>query len=151
VHIEVAISLPRDAETVALVRSAVGETLRMVGVEPDCLEDIRLALSEACNNVIHHAGTDDDYEVRVYVDQDSCVIEVRNTGNGLDAAALKGLPADPLSSRGRGVAIMRAVMDNVGFHSEAESGTIVHLVRSLQVRSDSPLRRLQRAKPSGAQ
>jgi len=144
-HIDVAICLPRESETVALVRSAVGETLRTFGVEPDCVEDIRLAVSEACTNVVDHAGTDDEYEVQVHVDQDTCVIDVRNTGSGFDAAELEGVPADPLSARGRGVAIMRAVMDNVGFHSEAESGTIVHLVRALQVRADSPIGRLRRS------
>lgn len=144
-HIKVAICLPREAETVALVRAAVGETLRTFGVEPDCVEDIRLALSEACTNVIDHARSDDEYEIQVHVDQDTCVIDVRNTGNGFDAAALEGVAADPLSARGRGVAIMRAVMDNVGFRSEVESGTIVHLVRGLQVRPESPIGRLRRA------
>lgn len=148
-HIDVAICLPREAETVMLVRAAVGETLRTFGVGADCVDDIRLALSEACTNVIDHAGTDDEYEIQVHVDQDSCAIDVRNTGAGFDAAALEGVAPDPFSARGRGVAIMRAVMDHVGFQSEEESGTILHLVRRLQIRPDSPMARLRSEPPGG--
>ena len=143
-HLDVAICLPREAETVALVRSAVADMLRGFGVEADCVEDVRLAVSEACTNVIDHAATNDEYEVQVRVDEHRCVIDVRNTGQGFDAASLSGVRADPLSARGRGVEIMNAVMDGVEFTSEPEAGTIVHLVRDLQVRPESPLARLRR-------
>jgi serine/threonine-protein kinase RsbW len=155
VRIEVVICLPREAETVALVRSALGETLRTFGVEADCVEDIRLAVSEACTNVIKHAGTDEEYEVQVDLDETTCAIYVRNTGHAFDAAAVDNQPPDPLSARGRGVAIMRAVMDNVDFHSEpptsTKTGAIVHLVRRLQVRPDSPIGRLSRSNPPGSE
>ena len=144
-HLDIAICLPREAETVALVRSAVADTLRHFGIETDCVEDIRLAVSEACTNVIDHASTDDEYEVQVHVNAHRCAIDVRNTGDGFDSAALAGIEPYPLSARGRGVAIMKAVMDSVRFSSERESGTIVHLVRDLQVRPGSRLGRLQRA------
>jgi serine/threonine-protein kinase RsbW len=147
-QIELAICLPREAETVMLARTAIAETLLTFGVDTGCVDDIRLALSEACTNVIDHAGSDDEYEIQIHVDQDNCAIDVRNTGSGFDAAALEGVQPDPLSARGRGVAIMHAVMDHVGFHSEEESGTIVHLVRSLQFRPDSPIARMRRADPS---
>lgn len=143
-HIDLAICLPREAETVRLARTAIGETLRTFGVDAGCVDDIQLALSEARTNVIDHAGSDDEYEIQVRVDQDTCVIDVRNTGNGFDAAGLEGVEPDPLSPRGRGVAIMNAVMDHVGFHSEKESGTIVHLVRRLKFSPDSPIARLLR-------
>ncbi|MGH9125048.1 MAG: ATP-binding protein [Acidimicrobiales bacterium] len=136
--------MPRDAETVSLVRAAAGEFLRSFGVESECLEDIRLAVSEACTNVVQHARAGDEYEVRVHLDEYACTIQVRNVGSGFDAGTLEGAPLDPMSSRGRGVVIMRAVMDTVGFESEPELGTIVHLVRDLDVVPDSPLVRLRR-------
>jgi hypothetical protein len=42
------------------------------------------------------------------------------------------------------VAIMRAVMDQVDFVSEPETGTIVHLVTRLDVDLEGPLARLRR-------
>jgi serine/threonine-protein kinase RsbW len=148
VHLEFAVCLPRDAETIGLVRGVVANALRSFGVTPDCVDDIRLALSEACTNVIEHASADDEYEVRLEVDETRCAISVRNTGIGFDATALAGSMPDVDSPRGRGVAIMRSVMDRVEFESEPESGTIVHLVKTLAVDSDAAFSRLRRpAKP----
>jgi len=47
------------------------------------------------------------------------------------------------SPRGRGVAIMRAVMDSVEFVSEPETGTIVHLVKTLSGYSGAAFSRLR--------
>lgn len=143
-NLEFAVCLPRDAETVALVRGVVANALSSFGVTPECVEDIRLALSEACTNVIDHAAADDEYEVRLEEDEERCAISIKNTGSGFDATALVGLMPDSSSPRGRGVAIMRAVMDRVEFSSESETGTIVHLVKMLGVEPAAPLANLRR-------
>ena len=145
-HVDVAVRLPQEAETVALIRTAVTNTLTLFGVDERCVEDIRLALSEACTNVIEHASVHDEYEVRVEVNDDRCAISVTNTGNGLDASGLEGVMPDASSHRGRGVAIMRAVMDQVDFTSEPEEGTIVRLEKRLSVRDDGPMGRLRRVR-----
>jgi serine/threonine-protein kinase RsbW len=144
VRVDIAVCLPQEAETVALIRTAVTNTLTLFGVTEDCVEDIRLALSEACTNVIEHAATSDDYEVHLHVDDDECTISVINAGEGFDADDLTGVMPDDSSPRGRGVAIMRAVVDRVEFRSEPEKGTIVHLVKALAVREEGPLARLRR-------
>lgn len=147
-NLDVAICLPQEAETVSLIRAAVTNTLTLFGVTEPCVEDIRLALSEACTNVIDHAGAHDEYEVRVQVDDERCAISVTNTGSEFDAAALEGVMPTARSARGRGVAIMRAVMDQVQFTSEPEAGTIVHLVKRIDVRDGGPMARLRRARES---
>lgn len=147
-NLEFAVCLPRDAETVGLVRAVVANALRSLGVRPGCIDDIRLALSEACTNVIEHAAADDEYEVRLEVDETRCAISVKNTGIGFDAKARAGVMPDVVSPRGRGVAIMRAVMDSVEFGSEPDTETIVQFVKTHAVDSDAALSRLrQRAKP----
>jgi serine/threonine-protein kinase RsbW len=146
-NLEFAVFLPRDAETVALARGVVASALTSFGVTPECVEDIRVALSEACTNVIQHAAADDEYEVRLEVDEQRCAITVTNTGVGFDATALAGVMPDSSSSRGRGVAIMRALMDRVDFSSEPETGTIVHLVKTLGLEPDAPFARLRRRGP----
>jgi serine/threonine-protein kinase RsbW len=143
VNLEFAVFLPRDAETVGLVRAVVTSALVSFGVTPGCVDDVRLALGEACTNVIDHATNDDEYEVRLEIDETRCAISVKNTGIGFDATALAGVMPDIDSPRGRGVAIMRAVMDSVEFRSEPESGTIVHLVKTLSVESGTALSRLR--------
>lgn len=137
--IDMAVCLPQEAKTVALVRTAISNTLSLIGVDQDCVDDIALAVSEACTNVVQHAATEDEYEVAVRVDDSRCTISVKNTGGGFDAAALAGTMPDPDSPRGRGVAIMRTLMDGIDFTSTQEAGTIVNLVRNLTFRADGPL------------
>ena len=146
--LDVAVSLPREGESVGLIRQVATSALGTFGVTQECIEDIRLALSEACTNVIDHAAADDEYEVRFQVDERRCAISVRNTGGCFDAATLANAMPDASSARGRGVAIMRALMDQVDFNSEPERGTIVKLVKTLTVPAEGPWARLHR-RPTG--
>jgi serine/threonine-protein kinase RsbW len=146
VHLDVAVCLPRESETVSLLRTVVTDALRTLGVTEDCIDDVRLALSEAATNVIQHAGDDDEYEVRIEVADERCSISVTNPGSDLDADALTGVLPDEDSSSGRGVAIMQAVMDHVAFSSEPEAGTIVHLVKTRTFDPDSAVERLRRSR-----
>lgn len=147
-NLDVALCLPQEAESVAVTRRVIIDALATLGVTPECLDDIRLALSEACTNVIDHAAPGDEYEVRLQVDAARCALSVHNTGDGFDASSLVGVMPDAASARGRGVAIMRALMDDVEFRSEPQAGTIVHLVKSLEVVPASPLGRLRARGPT---
>ena len=121
--------LPRDEATVPLVRHITRHTLREIAVSPMCLSDISVAITEACANVIRHAHDDDQYEVRIVVTDDSCEISVIDTGSGFDPSGVGG-DAD-LAETGRGIRLMRALVDSVQFSSEPDDGTVVHLVKSL--------------------
>jgi serine/threonine-protein kinase RsbW len=146
VNIDLAVTLPREVETVSFVRNAVAHALSLLGADDECIHDLMLAVSEACTNVIQHAETEDEYEVSVHVDEHRCSISVKDTGAGFDTAALAGGMPDPQSVRGRGVPIMRAVMDGFEFTSSPETGTIVRLDRELSTRKDAPLSRLRSKK-----
>jgi len=142
VKIELALCLPRDVETVALVRAMSLDALSRLGITEECLEDVRLALSEACTNVIEHSEADDEYEVHLVVDNARCEIRVIDAGRGFDFGSLGDVEPDDLSPRGRGVAIMKSLVDSVHFTSEPEEGTVVHLVKDLDLEPDGPLARL---------
>ncbi|MFL6203767.1 MAG: ATP-binding protein [Acidimicrobiales bacterium] len=138
--VEVALCLPRDASTVRLTRNVLSASLRELGVVDRCLDEIRLAVSEACTNVVEHSDQSDEYEVQVAVEDDVCEIRVIDTGRGFDADALRvEMPAGD-AARGRGLAIMHAVMDTTSFDSHPESGAVVHLTKRLDLLPDSPMR-----------
>ena len=146
--LDVAVCLPNEAETVGLIRGVVKSALRSFCVNEECIDDICLVLSEACTNVIEHAVLGDEYEVRVQIDEQNCALSVKNTGYGFDAAALRGVMPDSSSPRGRGVAIMRTLMDEVDFDSGEETATIVHLVKALTIEPDGLLHRLRQRRDS---
>lgn len=142
--LDVAVCLPQESETVGVIRTLVRNALHSFGVTQECIDDICLALSEACTNVIDHAVPGDEYEVRLEVDEQECTLSIKNTNHGFDARALHGVMPDPSSPRGRGVAIMRAAMDRVDFSSEPETDTMVRLVKALAIEPDGLLDRLRR-------
>lgn len=141
-NLQIALCLPRDGETVSLVRAVAMDALARFGVTRGCIDDIGLALSEACGNVIRHADPSDEYEVRLEIENARCAISVIDTGRGLDVDTLAHAMPDPSSPGGRGVALMGALTDRLDFNSQPESGTIVRLVKRLDLVPGGPLSRL---------
>jgi serine/threonine-protein kinase RsbW len=139
-EITLTLALPRDKVTVPVARRICTNALRDLGVEDECRNDVELALTEACTNVLDHVAEGDDYKVSIRLDDRMCTIEVLDTGRGFDSAMLEGLIAQPTAEQGRGIQIMRAVVDRVLFTSRPEDGTVCHLEKVLIWAADSPLR-----------
>ena len=134
--------LPRDEVTVPLIRHIVRDSLLKIGATRDCVGDIELALTEACSNVLHHAKTNpSEYQVSVDVDDHSCDIRITDAGAGFDAT--KVAVAGDLAESGRGITLMKALVDDLKFVSN-DRGTVVHLAKRLELTSDSLLVELSR-------
>lgn len=129
---KVVLSLPRDAASVPLSRQVLDGCLETLGVADDTRTDIALALSEACANVIVHAGSGEHYGVTASTSDGRCVIEVVNSGNApVSLPAVDG-PAPLSAEHGRGLAIMDAVVDNLRLTGNRQQGTTVHFEKALQ-------------------
>lgn len=134
--------LPRDSSTLSVVRHITASALEELGVVAEEIGDVILALTEAAANVVKHSGADDQYEVHLVIENHTCEIRVVDSGRGFDSDNLGVNMAGPSEERGRGMALMAALVDSVRFESRPEAGTIVHLVKDLSLRPDGPLRRL---------
>ncbi|MFN2594048.1 MAG: ATP-binding protein [Actinomycetota bacterium] len=124
--------LPRDEASVPVVRHLCRNALAELGVEADCVGDVELAVTEACTNVVLHAvGTQDVYEVSVRVEPPICSIKVTDLGIGLAESDLER-EALTHEESGRGIFLMRHVVDKLRFVSKPEQGTLVHLEKELK-------------------
>jgi serine/threonine-protein kinase RsbW len=141
VEIDLGLLLPRDARTVPVARHICSEALRELGVAEECRRDIEVALTEACTNVLHHARAGDQYEVQVRLAEEDCVIRVVDQGSGFDADVPRS-PAGEAAESGRGIALMRALVDSVEFESRPEEGTIVRLEKELAFVDGAPVKEL---------
>ena len=119
----------------------------MLGVSADCVAQIELAVTEACTNVLRHVeGTDAEYEVSVAVNEKQCDIRLVDTAGEIFDHANEGFSeAHPDAESGRGIFLMRAMVDELKFVSEPETGSVVHLVKKLELQEDSILRKLATA------
>jgi serine/threonine-protein kinase RsbW len=134
--------LPRDEGSVPVARHLLGGSLRKLGVSGGCVYDIELALTEACTNVLRHAsGGEDEYNVDVQIEDTECEIRVTDTGHGFDHRSLfRAVPTTAES--GRGIRLMQALVDRTDFQTKPRDGTIVCLVKELEIARGSPLARL---------
>ena len=143
-QVKFSLYLPRDAETVPIARRLCRGAMEELGISRTCLHDVALAVTEACANVIEHSSDDaDEYEISVSVNEELCEIQVTDTGRGFDHESLTDKMASDIDAeRGRGIALMKSLVDNVSFESKPQAGTIVHLVKTLEFDERSPLLRL---------
>ena len=130
-ELSLALTLPRDEQTVPVARHLVRNAMEQIGVVPDCIYDFELALSEACTNVLLHSGPGDQYVVRLDLEDRLGLIRVIDVGHGFDSAKLQAEDPALEAERGRGLGLMQALVDRVDFTSRAEAGTIVTLEKVL--------------------
>lgn len=145
-RINLTLQLPRDRASIPVVRHLTNNALAEVGVRDSIRSDVELAVTEACANVLDHAGSGDAYDVIVSVADDTCEMRVVDVGRGFDYDSLVGREASIDDENGRGIALMRALMDTVLFTSEPESGTVVHLVKGLDFDDSSPALQLRQSR-----
>lgn len=113
-NISFSVELPVDAKSVPLARGLLRQALEHLDVSEVQIEELVLALTEACANVVQHAG-DDVYQVDVQIDDAMCRICVYDQGEGFDPAATP-VPLSPLDG-GRGLLLMRALVDRLKFEN----------------------------------
>ncbi|WP_055482589.1 ATP-binding protein [Sphaerimonospora mesophila] len=133
--IEFSLAMPRDAIGIPMVRRVVGDTLRSLGVTEECVADILLATSEACANAVRHGGPAKRYEIRGTIGNGRCELRVSDRGNGLGSVPRQFPGSD--AENGRGLLIMRAVVDDISFDIKPGRGTTVRLCKELDWADDS--------------
>jgi serine/threonine-protein kinase RsbW len=113
---------PARADELAALRGALRSWLADAGVPGPDWPDVVLAVGEACTNAVEHghASVGGDVEVTAQLDGGVLTIRVRDGG----AWRTPGAPGD----RGRGIGIMRQLMEDVAVDSDG-AGTTVTLRR----------------------
>lgn len=129
-QIELQLSLPRDARYVSLLRKVTATLLNGLDVPDETVDDVIVALSEACGNVIRHAEGTAEYGVKFWVGDEACEIEVCDLGPGFDRAFLEeSRPRASLdeiadAEDGRGLPLLQALMDDLQFTRDHDTTTV---------------------------
>ena len=146
-ELKLTLALPRDEFSVPVARRILSRSLDVLGVEAHVITDIELALTEACTNVLDHAAGTDEYEVSAGIDGTLCIIEVIDRGGGFDDSTKGLVDAEPSAEEGRGIQLIRALVDKVTFTSRPQVGTVVHLEKQLTWVDGAVIQRLTENAP----
>ena len=111
----VRLTIPARAEYITLCRLALTGISRLRPLSDEVLADLKLALTEAASNAVRHAYGDSTGVVQIVYElhPDRLEIEVIDEGEGFDPAERGVSGADSLSEGGLGIAIIRAIADEL--------------------------------------
>jgi serine/threonine-protein kinase RsbW len=129
----VRLTIPARAEYITLGRLALTAIAGVRPLSDETLHDLKLALTEACTNSVRHAyddrgrgSVDIVYELR----GDRLAVEVGDAGTGFEPGGA-GADADELEEGGLGIAIIRAVTDEVEIAEREGGGSRLRFVKLL--------------------
>jgi serine/threonine-protein kinase RsbW len=116
----VRLDLASRPQTLTIVRGMLAGVAELLAVDPELLDDLKTAISEACNNVVLHAygGEAGPMSVTLGIDDEKIRVTVEDRGAGLAAAE----PAE-----GIGLSVIRALAQDVILESRPGAGTRVQM------------------------
>lgn len=130
-HLCDAVELPPRMWTLAESRRFVCEWLTRAAVPQAVQDELVVAVSEACSNVVRHAPDSSHYRLTIDINDDRCLIEVRDYGPGFGPRASRARADGSLDRHGgHGVALMRALVDDVQFE-QRRTGVTVTMIKKL--------------------
>jgi serine/threonine-protein kinase RsbW len=124
---EVLLVMPARPEGVGVVRQALAGLADALDFDPTVLADMKMAVTEACTNVVVHAYEDDGMlEVEMVAGEEGLTIVVRDHGSGIQPRpARAGAPA-----LGLGLPLIAALSDAFELRGSAGKGTEVRMTFS---------------------
>lgn len=116
-------------ESVTVARQAVSGLADAFAWNAAFVADLKIAVSEACSNVVAHAYVDDDAPgpliLRAWVEDTTLVVRIIDEGKGITPTLSKG------AGLGLGLPLMAALSDEVQMKSPAGGPTEVTMTFSL--------------------
>ena len=131
----VRLEIPAQPAFVGVVRSVVAAIASSFdNIDDDRLEDLRVAVSEACTNAVEahrRDSLDDRVTVRCSATDNELTICIEDRGGGFDPSDVPEPPGPnegPTSAeRGWGIQLIQALVDDVTFR-QTDAGTAVDLI-----------------------
>ena len=131
------ITIPSTTRYLGAVRRFVETHAQELGFSADDIEELKLAVDEACTNIINHAYSGEEFgtvELSIAKDKEKFTIIIRDKGRTFEMEHYRepDLRTSLQKRRGGGygVFIMRNLMDDVRYHRTGETNE-VHLIKWL--------------------
>ena len=126
------LTIPSDLRLLALARAFVEAICQVAGFDERATHAVVLATDEATNNVIRHAHADrpdNPLQIQCFIRPEGIEIRIHDEGDPFDLDAVE--PLDPAECRagGRGVFIMRKLMDELTCEPRPQHGNTLRMFK----------------------
>jgi anti-sigma regulatory factor (Ser/Thr protein kinase) len=115
------VTLPARPENIALIRQLLGAVAESIHLDEDLVDDLRLAVTEACTNVVRHAysdGAPGPIELSVNPTDGGVRVVVTDRGRGMG-------PSPDTKGPGLGLPLIAAIAASVEIERSDGSGSRV--------------------------
>lgn len=123
-----------------MVRAVLAGIAQLLELDPELFDDLKTAVSEACNNVVLHAydGSSGPFQVTLVIGADGIEAKIRDWGRGIHQVGSSE------EWMGVGLAVISALADRAEFIRAPDGGTEVRMsfadpnapIRTLELPSD---------------
>ncbi|MCA1796197.1 MAG: ATP-binding protein [Desulfuromonadaceae bacterium] len=142
--LEVDIKVPNQTKYLRLIgqigEDVAGALQKFNDSDPEELAyHINLVLTEAMANAIKHANKNDpnkDVHISINLTDDQLWIRVYDQGQGFDISSADMQTPDPELDHGRGVFLIRSLMDSVKYR-RCKKGNVLEMYKSLRTSCDN--------------
>ena len=130
---EIKLIIPMIPEMELMASTMAEAVAGFMKLDPDTVDEIKLAIIEACINAIGHSTSEDQcVSVNFEIQEDSLTIQISDFGQGFDVGPVRQeldkRHQDGQRKRGWGLKIMEELMDEVHVES-GEQGTKITMVK----------------------
>lgn len=126
------LTLPTKPEYVSLARLTIASVANNMGFSIGDVEDLKVAVSEACTNALNHSkNTDTTYDLTYLVENQKLVFTVTDRGVGFEPESVAMPDLNGKQLGGFGLFIIKSLMDRVEIISERGSGTSITMSKNL--------------------
>jgi serine/threonine-protein kinase RsbW len=127
------LTIPAKPEYITLGRLALTAIAGVRPVSDEALHDLKLALTEACTNSVKHAYGEGGGSVDIVYEllADRLAVEVGDAGAGFDPSSGRANGDEILEEGGLGIAIIRALTDEVEIGEREGGGSRLRFVKLL--------------------
>jgi serine/threonine-protein kinase RsbW len=123
------LKIPCQGEFAAIVRLQAEAIARRLDYPEEEIQDIKVAVGEACDNAIEHGVSPKGIDVHYHLSPEEMQVEIIDYGPGFDPAGKGEEPPDLFSERGRGIFLIKSLMDRTEIYSKPGEGTMIILAK----------------------
>lgn len=121
-----------NPEYVGIIRLTTSGIANKIGFSIEDIEDLKVAISEACTNAIKHS-LDDVFTITYKMLENGLTIEIKDEGQGYDIKSVSEPDIENLQESGMGLFIIESLMDDVTIESQEGKGTTITITKYLGV------------------
>ena len=124
--------IPANPDYVSILRLTTSGIANKLGFSMDDIEDMKVAVSEACSNAVKHSE-DNKVIINFNLLNNGIQIEIIDNGKGYDVDSIETPDLSNPKEGGLGLFIIQTLMDEVNISSRGNQGTTIKMTKYLGV------------------